>query len=247
MDNTSTIALSRLIAQENAMDVRANNIANANTPGFKASKMLFTQFLSRQNGGAAPRGGGTIAYTEDHATYRDASTGPITQTGNPLDLALTNNGYFQLQTANGIRLSRNGHFELAADGTITDTAGDALLDDGGNPLKLAPTDTDPTVSGDGTLSGASGAIGKIGVVTPNNPLSLTAEGNSLLAFQGGTSAVASPSVSQGAIEGSNVEAVAETSGMMNDLREFQFVTQMIQAENHRQQDAIDKIASPSQS
>ncbi len=247
MDNTTTIALSRLIAQENAMDVRADNIANASTPGFRASRIAFGDYLSRQNGAKAPKGGNVIDYTQNRATYRDQSIGAIGETGNPLDLALSNNGYFTVQTAGGVRLTRAGHFQLTADGTITDQNGNALLDVNNRPLQLAPTDTNPVITGDGTISSAGGTIGQIAVVTPNDPTQLQAEGNSLLAVNsGGTTPVATPQVIQGAIEGSNVEAVSETTGMMNDLREFQFVTQLIDAEGQRQQDAIDKLAAPAQ-
>jgi len=244
MDNASLIALSRLIAQENAMDVRANNIANANTPGFRASRMVFSDYLARQNGGTAPPGGQVISYTQDRATYRDQTIGQISQTGNPLDLALSTNGYFTVQTANGVRLTRAGHFQLGADGTITDQDGNALLDVNNHPLQLSAADTNPTITGDGNISSAGGTIGQIGVVTPNDPTQLQTEGNNLLVASGGTTPVATPKVIQGAIEQSNVEPIGETTSMMNELREFQFVSQFVEAENTREQDAIAKLAAP---
>ena len=246
MDNPSLIALSRLIAQQNAMDVRANNIANANTPGFQASRMVFSDFLARQDGGAAPPGGQMIAYTQDRATSRAQTKGAISETGNPLDLALNADGYFTVQTANGVRLTRAGHFQLGTNGTITDQNGNALLDVNGQPLQLSAADTNPTVAGDGTISGAAGTIGKIAVVTANNPTALQAEGLSLLAPTGGTTPVATPKIIQGAIEQSNVEPISETTAMMTELREFQFVSQFVEAEDTREQDAISKLAaSPS--
>jgi len=244
MDNTSLIALSRLIAQQNAMDVRANNIANAGTPGFRASRMVFSDFLARQDSGTAPPGGQMISYTQDRATYRDQTPGQISETGNPLDLALSADGYFTVQTANGVRLTRAGHFQLGSDGTITDQNGNALLDVNGQPLQLSAADTNPTIAGDGTISAAGGTIGQIAVVTPNNPSQLQAEGNSLLVATGGTTPVATPKLVQGAIEQSNVEPISETTAMMTELREFQFVTELVEAEDTREQDAIQKLAAP---
>jgi len=226
------------------MDVRANNIANASTPGFRASRLMFADFLSRQTGTSAPSGGKTLAYTTASATYRDQTIGQISQTGNPLDLALSADGYFTVQTASGVRLTRAGHFQLAADGTITDQNGNALLDTAGRPLQLAAGETDPTIAGDGTISSAGGTIGKIAVVIPNDPAELQAEGNALLNAVSGTTPAAAPKVIQGAIEQSNVEPITETTAMMTELREFQFVTQFVEAEGTREQNAIDKLTAP---
>ena len=71
MENTTTIALSRLVAQQRALDVTATNIANASTPGFHAERMVFSDWLVRQSAGAEPPGGATISYTQDRTTYRD--------------------------------------------------------------------------------------------------------------------------------------------------------------------------------
>ena len=117
MDIASNVATSRLVAQQRAMDVIADNIANANTPGFKAQRMQFSDWLSPQKS-AAPQGGGTIAYTQDRATWREQQVGTLTHTGNPLDLALGRDGYFTVQTASGPRLTRDGRFGLLANGTL---------------------------------------------------------------------------------------------------------------------------------
>ena len=111
MDIASNVATSRLVAQQRAMDVIADNIANANTPGFKAQRMQFSDWLSPQKS-AAPQGGGTIAYTQDRATWREQQVGTLSHTGNPLDLALGRDGYFTVQTPNGSRLTRDGRFGL---------------------------------------------------------------------------------------------------------------------------------------
>jgi flagellar basal-body rod protein FlgF len=206
--------------------------------------MIFSDFLAAQSGAAAPPGGQNVAYTQDRATYRDKTIGAISQTGNPLDLALSGDGYFTVQTANGVRLTRDGHFQLGGGGTITDQNGNALLDDNGRPLQLSTTDVNPTIAGDGTISSSNGTIGKVAVVIPNDSTQLQAEGNTLLNATGGTTPATTPKMIQGAIEQSNVEPITETTAMMSDLREFQFVTQLLDAENTRQQDAIDKIAAP---
>jgi flagellar basal-body rod protein FlgF len=241
MDIVGSIANSRLVAQQRALDVIADNIANANTPGFKAERLLFNDWLSRQNGTTAGQGGNTIAYTQDHATWRDQHPGTLTHTGNPFDLAITGNGYFTVNTPRGPRLTRDGRFGLMPDGTVADSSGDALLDTAGKPVLLSPTDTQISIAGDGTLSSENGQLAKVGVVTVADPMQMAAEGNTLFRATASTAAVASPALVQGAIGDSNVQPVLETTRMMDNLRQFQFMTQFIQAESDRQQSAIDKL------
>ena len=244
MDNTTNIALSRLSAQQRAMDVVAGNLANASTPGYRAERTVFADWLLREPAAAEPAGGRTIAFTQTRATYRDRTGGTLTQTGNPLDLALSGDGWFTVQTANGVRLTRAGRFTLQKDGAITDEAGNPLLDTRAQPLKLSTADTDLTVKADGTLRSQNGVIGQIAVVAPNDPNRITAEGGRLFRADVPTTAVAKPKVVQGAVEDSNVQPIAEITRMISTERDFQFVTQMVEAEGQRRQSAIDKIAAP---
>ena len=241
MDNASNVALSFLVAQSRAMDVTAANLANATTPGYRAERMLFSDWLARQHGGTPP-GGGSIVFTQDRATYRDRQAGQFTQTANPLDLAISGEGFFTVLTQAGPRLTRAGHFTLGQDGTVVDEQGNALLDQAGKKLMLAAADTRVTVAGDGTVSSENGQIGKIGVVTASDPNKLQSEGSRLLNAGGTTTAAATAaSVVQGAVEQSNVQPTAEAARMMTDLRTFQMLSQFMQSEADLQQSAIDKI------
>jgi flagellar hook protein FlgE len=89
MDITIALAASRLVAQQRAMDVTANNIANANTPGYRTERVQFSDWVDNQSGSASAPGVKSISYTQDRATYRESQPGSITHTGNPFDLALT--------------------------------------------------------------------------------------------------------------------------------------------------------------
>jgi flagellar basal-body rod protein FlgF len=241
MDIASSVATSRLVAQQRTLDVIAGNLANANTPGYKAERVQFSDWLSRQSGGTTPPGGSPIAYTQDRATWREQQSGPISQTGNPLDVALTGNGYFTVSTPSGPRLTRDGRFSLLPSGTLSDTAGNAVLDSNGQPIQLAPTDTRITIAGDGTVSSQNGQIAKIGVVQPTDPMFLNAQGNTLFVSGSTTAAVAAPALQQGAIEESNVQPVMEVTRMMDGQRQFEFLAQFVQAESDRQQNSIDKL------
>jgi len=241
MDNATNVALSRLVAQTRAMDVTAGNLANATTPGYRAERMLFSDWLSRQGGGAGP-GSGTIVYTQDRASYRDRQSGQLSHTGNPLDLAIAGEGFFTVLGADGPRLTRAGHFELGRDGSVVDQQGNALLDAAGKKLQIATADTRITVAGDGTVSSENGQIGRLGIVTAGDPNKLQAEGSRLLnAASTATSPAAAARIVQGAVEESNVQPTLEVSRMMNEVRTFQMVSQFVQTEADRQQAAIDHI------
>jgi flagellar basal-body rod protein FlgF len=203
--------------------------------------VLFSDWLSRQTGAQATRGERSIAYTQDRATWREQQSGTLTHTGNPFDLAITGDGYFTVRTASGPRLTRDGRFGLMPDGTVADSAGNALLDTNGRPIQLASTDTQIAIAGDGTISSENGQLGKIGVVRATDPMRLSGEGNTRFRADAPTAAIAAPGLVQGAVEDSNVQPVLETTQMMNNLRQFQFVSQFIQAEADRQQSAIDKL------
>jgi flagellar basal-body rod protein FlgF len=150
-----------------------------------------------------------------------------------------------VQTANGPRLTRAGHFELSANGNIVDAQGDALLDANGRPLQISTADTTLTVAGDGTIASENGQIGKIGVVAPADDQSLQAEGDLLLNAASATRPVAAPKITQGAIEESNVQPTVELVRMLDGQQTFQFLAQFLQAESDRQQGAIDKIGHTS--
>lgn len=243
MELPTYIALSRLSAQQREMDVTATNLANTNTPGFKASRVLFTDWLSNQVGTNSPKGERTIAYTQDRATYRELQSGAFQNTGNPLDLAISGDGYFTVSTPRGPRLTRAGRFSPLSDGTIGDMDGNKLLDAAGQPLRVSPDDTDLSITADGSVSSSSGSIGKIGVVMPTDPNRMTAEGARLMRADVPTSAVGAAKVVQGAVEDSNVQPIAETTRMMNLMRSFQFTSQFVQSEADRMQSAIDKITA----
>jgi flagellar basal-body rod protein FlgF len=241
MDNTTTIALSRLMAQQREMDVSAQNMANTSTPGYKLERVLFSDWLSKQSGTETTPLERNFAYVQDRATYRDQRDGTLSMTNNPLDLAIGGDGYFTVLTARGPRLTRSGRFDLQQNGTIVDHEGNRLLDTNGQPIQISPTDTQLTVAGDGTLSSENGQIGKIGIVQPNDVRQMQAEGERLFVPGGPTTPVAQPKIVQGAVEDSNVQPILEVTRMMNELREFQFTTQFLQGLDDMGSNTIQKL------
>ncbi|MBL6454111.1 flagellar hook-basal body complex protein [Belnapia sp. T6] len=235
MDQPGTILLSRLSSQLRATQVMANNIANADTPGFRAERPVFASHMVR----AGSRG--ELAYAVDRATWRSMAPGPLATTGNPLDLALRGDGFFAIETPRGERYTRAGRFTLDATGRLTDSDGNTVLSADGTSLTFAPGDTRIEVLGDGSVRSENGPVGQLRIVGFADPQRLRPEGARLFAATDPPQPLARPQVVQGAVEGSNVSPIAEITGLTEEVRDFQFAAQFAEREADRQQSAIDRI------
>ncbi len=240
MDSSAYIALSRLSAQQRNVDTIAANLANSGTPGFKANRMIFDEWIAR-SGGADRPGARAVAYVQDRATYRDQAAGRLARTDNPLDLAISGDGFFVIDTPRGERYTRSGRFTLAPDGRITTSEGYTLLSSEGKPLVVTEQDTRLTVAADGTLESENGPLGKIRLVSFDDKNQLKPEGQVLFAANGPARAAEGARITQGMVEESNVEPILEMTRLMGEVREFQFVTQFVDAEAERQSNAIERI------
>ena len=175
MDNTTYIALANQLALTRQMDIVANNIANASTTAFKGERVLFTNYLAELGPGQDQQ----LNFPQDIGVSRNFEEGPLTPTGNSLDLAVSGDGFFAVNTPNGTRYTRAGAFALNAQGQIVDLAGDTVLDEHSNPIAVAPGQTHVTVSQDGTISTESGQLARLQLVRFDDPNALSPEGANL--------------------------------------------------------------------
>jgi flagellar basal-body rod protein FlgF len=228
-----------MVAQTNSMDVIANNLANVDTPGFKATNMKFASYVVPTGSGTP--GGSAVAYAASNGIWRDTASGTVKKTGSALDLAITGDGYFQVKTANGTRLTRDGAFGLLPDGTLATASGAQVLDTAGAPITVPETAGTLTITADGVINGDAGQIGQIGVVDVADPQSLQAAGGNQFIASQPTTPATRPALMQGALEQSNVAPVLMITKMMETSQDFQFNTQFAQAEQNRQMSAINQI------
>jgi flagellar basal-body rod protein FlgF len=241
MENPGYIALSRMVAQQRALDVRANNIANADTPGFKGESVMFSDYLLQQRGVPTPPGGSTVQMVQDRATWRDFQEGQMEKTGNALDFALRGDGFFTVSTPRGLRYTRAGRFSISQTGQIVDMGGNPLVGTDGKPITLGPDDVNLTVTSNGSISSDAGPVGKFRIVQFANQQSIKAEGNLLFNGNQSPKVMAQPNVMQGTVESANVQPIVQLTQMMTEMRDFQFASQFIDAEGKREQSAIDQI------
>jgi flagellar basal-body rod protein FlgF len=240
MDNANYVALSRLAVQNRNVEAIAHNLANANTPGFRASRMLFDEWMAKSAGIDRP-GARPVAFVQDRASYREREQGAMVKTENPLDLAISGEGFFAIDTPRGERYTRAGRFTLSPDGRVTTSEGYALLDTENRPIVVTEQDTRLTLTADGTLESENGPLGKIRVVGFDDLNRLRPEGQILFAADAPPRAIEAPKLLQGMVEDSNVKPLLEMTRMMSEVREFTFVTQFVDRESERQLNTIERL------
>ena len=238
MENSLTIALSRQSVLSRQMDVIATNLANLETAGFKAENMIFTELLEQTAEGEV------LSLVHDVSFVRDLSEGPMVGTQSPLDLAIHGQGYFVVDTPDGERYTRHGVFQLDDGGQIVTTEGHPVLNNGGAPI-VVPLDTSSiTITRDGTISADAQEIGRIKLVSFENPQALSKIGSGLYEAIGQTPTTDPDSeVLQGMVENSNVKGVVEMTRMIDTVRSYQAAAKLADTEHQRILDAIEALVS----
>ncbi len=239
MENTIYIGLSRLSALQTNMDIIANNIANINTPGYKASKMVFAEYLDK------PRAmNETLSMVEDYGNFRVAANGPIKMTGNPLDVALQGPGYFGVQGPNGKTMyTRAGAFMTDPEGNLVTQQGYKVLDSGGAPITIPVGARDIVIDPTGSIATEEGTVTSLMVQEFANIQSLTPFGDTLYETkEAGTPAVKTQVVQNG-LEGSNTQGVVEMTDMIDVSRSYQSVAKMLQNEHDRMRSTIKSLTT----
>jgi flagellar basal-body rod protein FlgF len=251
MQNALLVGLSRQVALSRELDVIANNIANVNTSGFKSDGSVFEEFIgptARSNGITV--GDSRVSFVRDRGTWLDLSQGAIDRTGSPLDVAIGGSGFFAVQTPAGERYTRNGAFQINANGELVTSAGYQVLGDGG-PIKFQPKDHSVAVSADGTISVQDGdnnktdsQRGKLRVVGFDKPEQLQKDGTSTFTAPDGVTAQADTTsrFMQGSLEKSNVRAVVEMTRMIEVTRSYTQMANILSQQADLQRTAIDKLA-----
>jgi len=224
------------------MDMIANNMANANTPAYKNQEMMFREFLvpTRTSNSVL---GSKLSFTQDVGQVRDTREGALTQTGNPLDLALHGDGYFEVETEAGMRFTRNGHFRLDEGGMMVDSQGLAVMDNRDQPIIFAPNETKINIAADGTVSTENGRVTQLKVVRFASEQELRSAGDGLYETSQDPDVVARPQIAQGMMEQSNVQPVTEMTHMMSVLRQYESMQQMLQTESDRQSKALQVLSN----
>lgn len=245
MPNTIFAGLSQQIAVQRQMEIVANNIANASTPGYRAQHIVFSEYLKGGNSRVDTEGGDRLSMVLDYGHYQSNLQGSIKQTGNPLNIALEGPGYIGVQTDDGVAFTRAGNFQLNGNGELITANGDIVSSIGGGPLSIPAEAEEVKISQDGTISTDQGIVGQIMINEFENEQTLEAIGHGLYRSDDEGVPATQTTAIQGAIEGSNVEAVVEITRMIDILRSYQRTQNMMNTEHERERSMIQRLSRTS--
>jgi len=265
LDNGIYTALSGSIVQERRMDIISNNLANVNSAGYKGDIPAFESYLNRQKGVNIPAplipGVPSNEYVVNSNPYIDFSQGPLHETGNELDLALNGDGFFVVDTPDGIRYTRNGNFKIDTEGILKTQDGYPVLSGAGgadeyiyiNVLSLTQQG-EVSVSADGTISVIDQFSGdvpvrmtggyKLKIVDFEKPYSLKKVGNGLytpINEDIPELETKNTEVRQGFIERSNVNTIKEMTSMIEVVRGYESYQKVIQSFNDSTSKLVDEV------
>ncbi|HVL56973.1 MAG TPA: flagellar basal-body rod protein FlgF [Burkholderiaceae bacterium] len=242
MDRMIYTAMTGAKATLQRQDALANNLANANTQGFRRDLEAF-RAVPIQGDGLATR----VHALEATAGF-DATPGPVTQTGRALDVAVRGDGWIAVQAFDGSEAyTRSGSLELSPEGVLRTRSGLTVLGDGG-PI-VVPANAEVTIGADGTVSAKSAgaapvSVGQIKLVNPPAG-ELRKGGDGLIRTVDGDPAPSDPAVrlASGAVEGSNVNVVESMIGLIAASRQFEMQMKIMQTAESNEQRAAQLLSS----
>lgn len=206
--------------------VLANNLANANTAGFRQDRVAFQQIA----GSLQVKNLETMmASAPEMTTHLDSTAGAYEVTERPLDVAIQGDGFFVVQSPDGERLTRGGQFRLAEDGSLITAQGFPVQSEGG-ALTL-PTDQPITINTAGEIQSGETTVGRLRIVGVTEGQALEHVGGGLMKADGELTAATEARVLQGVLEGANVEAVQAMVDMIALLRHFEMNQKALQAQD----------------
>ncbi|MGC6416950.1 MAG: flagellar basal-body rod protein FlgF [Bradymonadia bacterium] len=239
------VAMSGARNQSHRLDTLSHDLANANTPGFKAQETIYRQVHNDATALGNPNQAMGLNHPvrflpEDRlpsvmdARFTKFKQGALRPTGNELDLALVNKGFFKIQGENETVYTRNGTFTLDRSGTLVDQVGRPVLDDRDKPIQVPNTAGKIAIGKDGTVAVDGERIATLGLAQfkDGDLQKLERVGNSAYKVANGAAQpeqIENPDVRQGFLEMANVNPVHTMAMLIKTNRMFEFNTRALQA------------------
>ncbi|KJS15896.1 MAG: hypothetical protein VR69_11565 [Peptococcaceae bacterium BRH_c4b] len=248
-------AASGLGAQQARMDAVSNNLANVSTSGYKQDTVLTKQFQEMllqekavDNIGRRITRWSPVGYTNQGVAVSgfttDYSAGVLKETGRKTDLALAGEGFFTVQTKGQnarVLYTRDGQFHTDSEGYLVDSRNNSVLSDGG-PVLVGEDDF--TVDSGGVISLSDGSTYKLKIVEFDEPQKLTKTGDNYFDAAGvADKTAATPGVTQGYLEQSNVNLATQMVNMVELLRSYEAGQKSIQSQDELLAKAINEVGT----
>ncbi len=237
MDNTLYASLAGQNALNRKLDSIANNMANISTTGYKTENTQFESVFKNLK-----TDGKGVDFVYDVTSTTDFTQGPLQQTNNDLDIAISGNGMIATQSQDGkTYYSRDGRLSRNVDGNLVMTAtGYPILDSSGAEIQIAGNIQKISIGNDGTISADGQQIAQIGVYD-FNPLNISRNDNGLYTMTGQATPSTEAKLHQGFLEGSNVNAVKTLTEMIQVQRAYEAGKGLMDTEDQRIRNAISRL------
>ncbi len=240
MEAGSYISLSLATAMRRDLEVTANNIANVNTAGFKSERIVFESYMETAGNGEQTE------FVVDVGSYVDTRQGPLSHTGNPLDIAMNGQGWMSYRTPEGhVAYGRDGQLVISSEGYLQTVSGARVLDSGGAEITLPPNLSNVKISPDGTISSDDGPLGQIGMFDLPSIQSYVREGSGMFRPSDGDANDVTPArnteIVQGSIESSNVQAISEVTRLVEVQNAYRRANSLIENEDGLLRDSLRRL------
>ena len=246
MDPLTSAAASGMRASLQSLDMLANNLANAQTTGYKVDREFYDLYTS-----ADALGGGDNNPTrmpDIVKNWTDYSQGALQQTANPLDLALAGQGFFAVNgPSNSTLYTRNGAFRINAAGQLVTQDGYTVLNTTGKPIQVDPAQP-VTVDGGGNITQGGQNVGQLQISSFADNSALSKQGSNYFQFNGNPADIqAAPGeVEQGKVEGSNVTPAESAVRLVSVMRQFEMLQKAMSIGSDMNKQSIEEVARSGQ-
>ncbi|MEO8698619.1 MAG: flagellar basal-body rod protein FlgF [Kofleriaceae bacterium] len=230
------IATAGAVAQSQALDTTANNIANATTTGFHSDRVLFREALSKAKSA-------DLTLVGSGTSRVDSQAGALMQTENPLDVALEGDGYFGVQTPTGTKYTRAGNFHLDEARQLVTSEGLQVRGEGGAAITIPGEAKQIAIAADGTVSADGEELGKLELVRFKSS-QLKRQGGTLFAATGKPEEGEAPRVRSGMLESSNVNVVRGVVDLVKVSRTYESLMRVIQGYHDVESRAARELGGP---
>jgi len=237
MDPLTAIAASGLRSRMESLEMLANNVANASTAGYKGDREFYSLYI-------APEANTDATMPLIERPWTDFSQGTLRATGNPLDLAFAGKGFFSVNGPSGPLYTRNGGFQVAANGVLVSSEGYAVRGTGGAVVNVAGS-SPLEISSDGTVRQGGNIIGQLEISDFTSTAGLVKQGNNYFrAGQPSARSAAPPEtvIRQGHLEDSNSGSAEAAVRLIGVMRQFEVLQKAVSLGGEMNQRAIQEVA-----
>ena len=229
------------ILQQMRLDVYSNNLANVNTVGFKADQPVFRMDEKEPASGALNQPARLNPYAQPLEYKTNFDFGPLQQTGGQLDAAIVGNGFFEVQSPEGLQYTRSGRFSINDRGELSTPEGWPIMGQGG-PIAINGNRID--IGEDGQVMVDGDVAGVLRVVDFDDPNQLQKTGNTL--FKAGNPSAGLKDaqgyhISHGSLESSNVDAIQTMTEIIESMRVFETYQKVIRAADDATAKTVNEV------